>query len=155
MRRRIPLALSALVLAGLTACTGAPLATAPPTSTGAPAPVGSPTVSATGSSLEVPESPSAEAVAYAEAGDGEVGTHVGPATDGSYVVRAACVGADRISYELVVDDTPVSSATFDCGAEVINTAFSDSAESVMIRFPDPPAQAEALAEVIPEDALGR
>lgn len=81
------------------------------------------------------ESPSAEAVAYAEAGDGEVGTHVGPATDGSYVVRAACVGADRISYELVVDDTPRIVCDLDCGAEVINTAFSGGAESVMIRFP--------------------
>ena len=155
MRRRIPLALSAIVLAGLAACTAAPVATDPPSSTGASTPAASPTVSPTGASFEVPESPRAEAVAYAEAGGAEVGTHVGPATDGSYVVRAACVGAPRISYELVVDDTPVSSATFDCGAEVINTAFSGSAESVMIRFPDPPAQAEALAEVIPEDALGR
>ncbi len=155
MRRRIPLALSAIVLAGLAACTAAPVATDPPSATGASTPVASPTVSPTGASFEVPESPSAEAVAYAEAGDGEVRTHIGPATDGSYVVRAACAGAPRISYELVVDDTPISSATFDCGGEVVNTAFSGSAESVMIRFPDPPAQAEALAEVIPEDALGR
>lgn len=147
----VALALVALV----TGCASSP--PAPPT------PVPAPSVSATvGPASEAPASPeeppslparSDDAIASSMASNGAVTSATGTVSaDAHYVVRAACVGAEEMTYRLMLAGKEISSSTWSCGKVVENTATTAGEQGVIeVQLVDPSAGATGFAEVVRRD----